>query len=59
VILNSVVQYFPGTDYLLQALAEAVRVTRPGGQAVTSPFLPFLIAILIRPSRRMTCLRFD
>jgi pristinamycin I synthase 3 and 4 len=31
VILNSVVQYFPDLDYLLEALAEAVRVTRPGG----------------------------
>ena len=31
VILNSVVQYFPDTDYLLEVLSEAVRVTRPGG----------------------------
>ena len=31
VILNSVVQYFPDIDYLLNVLAEAVRVTRPGG----------------------------
>ncbi|MCA1702416.1 MAG: condensation domain-containing protein, partial [Actinobacteria bacterium] len=31
VILNSVVQYFPDMDYLLEVLAEAVRVTRPGG----------------------------
>jgi SAM-dependent methyltransferase len=31
VILNSVVQYFPDTDYLLEALSEAVRVTRSGG----------------------------
>jgi amino acid adenylation domain-containing protein len=31
VILNSVVQYFPNTDYLLQVLAEAERVTRSGG----------------------------
>jgi len=30
-ILNSVVQYFPDVDYLLQVLAEAVRVTAPGG----------------------------
>jgi ubiquinone/menaquinone biosynthesis C-methylase UbiE/acyl carrier protein len=31
VILNSVVQYFPHADYLLQVLREAVRVTRRGG----------------------------
>jgi ubiquinone/menaquinone biosynthesis C-methylase UbiE len=31
VTLNSVVQYFPDIDYLLDTLAEAVRVTRPGG----------------------------
>src|SRR5262249_49071940 len=32
VILNSVVQYFPDVDYLLDVLREAVRVTRAGGQ---------------------------
>ena len=31
VIFNSVVQYFPGTDYLLRALGAALRLTRPGG----------------------------
>ncbi len=31
VILNSVVQYFPDLDYLLEALMEAARVTRWGG----------------------------
>ena len=31
VILNSVAQYFPDVDYLLQVLKEAVRVTGPGG----------------------------
>ena len=31
VILNSVVQYFPDIDYLLEVLSEAVRVTRRGG----------------------------
>ena len=31
VILNSVVQYFPDMDYLLEVLSEAVRVTRRGG----------------------------
>lgn len=30
-ILNSVVQYFSGVDYLTRALREAVRVTRAGG----------------------------
>jgi amino acid adenylation domain-containing protein len=31
VILNSVVQYFPSVDYLLDVLTEAARVTRDGG----------------------------
>ena len=31
VILNSVVQYFPDMDYLLEVLSEALRVTRGGG----------------------------
>lgn len=31
VILNSVAQYFPDMTYLLGVLAEAVRVTKPGG----------------------------
>jgi amino acid adenylation domain-containing protein len=31
VILNSVAQYFPDVDYLLEVLGEAVRVTRRGG----------------------------
>ncbi|HZD95144.1 MAG TPA: amino acid adenylation domain-containing protein, partial [Candidatus Sulfotelmatobacter sp.] len=31
VIINSVVQYFPSTDYLLQVLQQAVRVTETGG----------------------------
>lgn len=31
VIINSVVQYFPSIDYLLDVLAGAVRVTRKGG----------------------------
>ena len=29
--MNSIVQYFPGTDYLLQVLEQAVRVTKKGG----------------------------
>jgi amino acid adenylation domain-containing protein len=31
VILNSVVQCFPGVDYLLRVLAEAIQATVPGG----------------------------
>ncbi|HEX8116814.1 MAG TPA: methyltransferase domain-containing protein, partial [Pyrinomonadaceae bacterium] len=31
VVLNSVVQYFPDVDYLLEVLSQALRVTRPGG----------------------------
>ena len=31
-ILNSTVQYFPHTEYLLKVLEEAVRVTARGGQ---------------------------
>jgi ubiquinone/menaquinone biosynthesis C-methylase UbiE len=31
VILNSVIQYFPTVDYLLQVLSEALRVTHTGG----------------------------
>jgi amino acid adenylation domain-containing protein/thioester reductase-like protein len=32
VILNSVIQYFPGIDYLLHVLEGAVRLVRPGGR---------------------------
>ena len=31
VILNSVAQYFPGLDYFLKVLEEAIRVAKPGG----------------------------
>ena len=31
VILNSVVQYFPNVEYLVNVLREAARLTRPGG----------------------------
>ncbi|HSE16460.1 MAG TPA: amino acid adenylation domain-containing protein, partial [Pyrinomonadaceae bacterium] len=31
VILNSIVQYFPDLDYLLQVVAGAIKVLRPGG----------------------------
>ncbi|MCT7982368.1 amino acid adenylation domain-containing protein [Laspinema sp. A4] len=32
VILNSIVQYFPSLDYLIQVIAGAVNVTEPGGR---------------------------
>ncbi|MGD2090342.1 MAG: amino acid adenylation domain-containing protein [Candidatus Aminicenantes bacterium] len=31
VVLNSVVQYFPGIDYLLKVLEKAAKVVKPGG----------------------------
>ncbi len=31
VILNSVIQYFPGVDYLLKVIERAIEVVRPGG----------------------------
>ncbi|NEO15575.1 MULTISPECIES: amino acid adenylation domain-containing protein, partial [unclassified Moorena] len=31
VILNSVIQYFPNVEYLLQAISEAIRIVKPGG----------------------------
>ncbi len=31
VVINSVTQYFPSVDYLVRVLAEALRVTKPGG----------------------------
>ncbi len=32
VVLNSIVQYFPSMDYLVQVLEKAVEVVQPGGQ---------------------------
>lgn len=32
VILNSIIQYFPGIDYLLDVLREAIRLLVPGGK---------------------------
>ncbi|MCB0212276.1 MAG: amino acid adenylation domain-containing protein, partial [Anaerolineae bacterium] len=32
IILNSVIQYFPGIDYLLEVLAGALQVLKPGGR---------------------------
>ncbi|NES43565.1 amino acid adenylation domain-containing protein, partial [Moorena sp. SIO2C4] len=31
VILNSVIQYFPNVEYLLQAISEVIRIVKPGG----------------------------
>ncbi|WP_366514015.1 methyltransferase domain-containing protein [Moorena sp. SIOASIH] len=31
VILNSVIQYFPNVEYLLQAISEAIQIVKPGG----------------------------
>ncbi|MEV0696793.1 amino acid adenylation domain-containing protein [Saccharopolyspora sp. NPDC050389] len=31
ILINSVVQYFPSVDYLVEVLTEAVRLLRPGG----------------------------
>ncbi len=46
VVLNSVVQYFPGVDYLLRVLAGAVRAVRPGGAVFVGDVrsLPLLAA---------------
>ncbi|NEO47604.1 MAG: AMP-binding protein, partial [Moorea sp. SIO4A3] len=34
VIINSVIQYFPNVEYLLQAISEAIRIVKPGGMIV-------------------------
>ncbi len=52
VVLNSVVQYFPGAAYLERVLAEAVRVTAPGGAVFVGdvrslPLLPALHASVL------------
>ncbi|MBW4434726.1 MAG: thioester reductase domain-containing protein [Pelatocladus maniniholoensis HA4357-MV3] len=49
VILNSVVQYFPSIDYLLQVLENAVKVVKPGGFIVVGDVrsLPLLQAFHI------------
>ncbi|NEO70942.1 amino acid adenylation domain-containing protein, partial [Moorena sp. SIO3H5] len=31
VLLNSVIQYFPNVEYLLQIISEAIRIVKPGG----------------------------
>ncbi|NEP51731.1 MAG: AMP-binding protein, partial [Moorea sp. SIO3C2] len=31
VLLNSVIQYFPNVEYLLEAISEAIRIVKPGG----------------------------
>ena len=40
VILNSVVQYFPGVDYLLEVLDGAIERVRPGGFVYLGDVLP-------------------
>jgi amino acid adenylation domain-containing protein len=43
VILNSVVQYFPGIDYFLRVLEGAVRVVRAGGTIFLGDLRSFLL----------------
>jgi amino acid adenylation domain-containing protein len=47
VILNSIVQYFPDVDYLVRVLADAVRLTAPGGRVFVGDVrsLPLLDAL--------------
>ncbi|HTJ76663.1 MAG TPA: amino acid adenylation domain-containing protein [Acidimicrobiales bacterium] len=52
VVLNSVVQYFPGAGYLREVLAQAASVLRPGGTIVLGdvrslPLLPALHADIV------------
>ncbi len=46
VVLNSIVQYFPDGDYLVQVLSEAVRAVAPGGKVFVGDVrsLPLLAA---------------
>ena len=49
IVINSVVQYFPGLDYLTQVLENAVRLVRPGGRVFIGdvrslPLLPAFAA---------------
>ena len=46
VVLNSVVQHFPGADYLFRVLREAIRMVRPGGAVFVGDLrsLPLLAA---------------
>ena len=48
VVLNSVVQYFPGIDYLARVLEGAVRAVRPGGAVFVGDVrsLPLLVLLL-------------
>jgi SAM-dependent methyltransferase/acyl carrier protein len=47
VVINSLAQYFPETDYLARVLADAVRVVRPGGTVYIGDVrsLPLLAAL--------------
>ncbi|MBL8986310.1 MAG: amino acid adenylation domain-containing protein [Gemmatimonadetes bacterium] len=46
IIINSVIQYFPGVDYLTAALDDAARLLRPGGRIIVGDVrsLPLLEA---------------
>jgi amino acid adenylation domain-containing protein len=50
VILNSVVQYFPSVEYLRQVVAEALRVTRPGGHVLIGDVRDLVCVELFRAS---------
>ena len=56
VIINSVVQYFPSVDYLLQVLEQATRITKSGGHIFIGDLrsLPllraFYLSVLLHPS---------
>lgn len=43
VIINSVVQYFPSIDYLMQVLAEAIRITRRSGHIFIGDLRNFVL----------------
>ncbi|GFZ92185.1 non-ribosomal peptide synthetase [Okeania sp. KiyG1] len=34
VLLNSVIQYFPNVEYLLQVISQAIRIVKPGGMII-------------------------
>ncbi|WP_295615448.1 non-ribosomal peptide synthetase [Chamaesiphon sp. GL140_3_metabinner_50] len=66
VILNSVVQYFPTIDYLIDVIAGAIEVTTPGGQIFIGDVrnLPLLQAFhtsvqLDRAEPSLTCLELQ
>ena len=54
VVLNSVSQYFPDVEYLSQVLAEAIRVTREGGNIFVGDVRSLALR---RPSTRLSSWR--